>query len=120
MQCFGLCSGFTLVGTCKISQNWEVLVGFKRVMASVEETRVAEDGDEVQQKGPLIVRFPRQTAAVEPVKLESEEAEAESKPPRNMIQVYLLAGYLVGRWAWARFQERQSRRKFDGRRDPKD
>ena len=57
-------------------------------MASVEQAKAEEDGgDEVQTKGPLIVRFPRQTAAVEPVKLESEETEGVSKPARNMIQV---------------------------------
>lgn len=37
------------------------------------------------------------------------------------LQVYLMAAYLVGRWAWARYQERQQRPKFDGRRkSPKD
>uniref|UniRef100_A0A7I4DIW2 Uncharacterized protein n=1 Tax=Physcomitrium patens TaxID=3218 RepID=A0A7I4DIW2_PHYPA len=90
-------------------------------MESVEQLRSEEGGDEVLKKGPLIARFPRQSPVVEPVKLESEVPEVESKPARNMIQVYLMAAYLVGRWAWARYQERQQRPKFDGRRkSPKD
>jgi hypothetical protein len=57
-------------------------------MASAEHSSAAEEhGDALPKKGPLIVSFPRQTAAVEPVKLEAEDAEAESKPPRNMVQV---------------------------------
>lgn len=58
-------------------------------VAEEDKPRVEEeDGNEVHKNGPLIVRFPRQTTApVETVKLESEEAQVESKPPRNMIQV---------------------------------
>lgn len=67
---------------------------YKEMMASTEQPRVEEvetlsDGND--KKGPLIVRFPRQaTSPVEPVKLETDEAEVESKPPRNMVQVSLL------------------------------
>lgn len=54
--------------------------------------------EELQKKdmGPLIVRFPRQVPVVEPVKLEYEDDDAgtgaaESKPPRNMVQVCYVA-----------------------------
>eukprot|EP00850_Spirogloea_muscicola_P021223 SM000241S08512 [mRNA] locus=s241:180993:181911:+ [translate_table: standard] len=58
-----------------------------------------------------VAAFPRRQPRVAPLRMTTEDT-AEEPPARNMWQVYVIAAYLVGRWAWGQIQQRRARRRF--------
>ncbi|RAL51158.1 hypothetical protein DM860_005514 [Cuscuta australis] len=64
---------------------------------------VAEDKEK-----PSVVKFPR--AELPSLKLESHESETDTKPA-VLWQVYAIGGYLVLKWAWTRWNERNLKKK---------
>jgi hypothetical protein len=81
----------------------------------VQQLRRELQGEQQQDQkmGPLFVTFPRPVPKVQSLKLEPEKGQEEPQS-RSMVQAYIMGAYLIARWAWARFQERQSRRKSGG------
>nr|XP_009404805.1 PREDICTED: uncharacterized protein LOC103988035 [Musa acuminata subsp. malaccensis] len=47
-----------------------------------------------------------------PLKLECEDS-TEDMNPRNLWQVYALGGFMISKWIWARWRERNNRGTSD-------
>ncbi|XP_020107366.1 uncharacterized protein LOC109723420 [Ananas comosus] len=64
-----------------------------------------------ERSAPAMVTFPdarRNLNSIPPIKLEAEDA-ADDATPHTMWQVYILGGFLVLRWVWARWKERKEK-----------
>lgn len=79
-----------------------------------EELVKSADGEEGYRSNskPEVVRFPVRKPDVPSLKLENEEAEKDTNPI-VLWQVYALGGFIILRWAWAKWQERKAKAKKD-------
>ncbi|XP_074311119.1 uncharacterized protein LOC141646992 [Silene latifolia] len=61
---------------------------------------------------PDVVRFPLVKHDVPPIKIEGDDIKDDTNPI-ILWQVYALGGYIILKWAWGKWQERQAKAKED-------
>ncbi|KAL5716768.1 hypothetical protein ACHQM5_009891 [Ranunculus cassubicifolius] len=72
----------------------------------------------VESKSPDFVRVQGARKDFPSVKLEGEEFEEANSGPQNMWQVYALGTFMIGRWLWARWNERKADQSRDCNEQP--
>ncbi|CAK7325330.1 unnamed protein product [Dovyalis caffra] len=88
----------------------------KSVPLAKEETKIAvvsEGGEnESGNQKPNIVSFPNARPLItSSIEVEAEESSGRTHNPVIIWQVYALGGFIVVKWLWARWQERNERAK---------
>ncbi|KAL8136557.1 hypothetical protein V2J09_002558 [Rumex salicifolius] len=78
--------------------------------SSANNKSVGEEEDSRTSAKPDVVKFRMRESQAEPLKLESEEPEQNSNPV-VLWQVYALGGFILVKWAWAKWQERKANAK---------
>ncbi|KAK4758003.1 hypothetical protein SAY87_019304 [Trapa incisa] len=85
----------------------------KDVPKSEKLTVGTGENEDAGQK-PDVVRFPYRSLEVPlPLKLEVEEESGRTSNPLILWQVYALGGFLIMKWVWGRWNERNRQQDND-------
>ncbi|KAJ9684758.1 hypothetical protein PVL29_016970 [Vitis rotundifolia] len=81
----------------------------QRVADSGQEGQGEGEGEVISSKKVDVVRFSEKRPIIPPpLKLEAEESD-NSSSPTVLWQVYALGGFIILKWAWARWNERRNK-----------
>ncbi|KAL9676940.1 hypothetical protein QQ045_005162 [Rhodiola kirilowii] len=79
-----------------------------KVEPNLKVDKSGDGGLEVNYRKPDMVRFPQATQLVPPqLQLESEHSE---KSDFVIWQVYAFGGYIILKWLWGKWKERQNQK----------